>query len=145
MKKLKLFFQNTKIKNHGNNQNTKIKNHENNQNHCQLPTDCLNEILEWLKQDGVTLRSCLLVNHLWCEMSVPILWTKVRNYNTLISCLSNESKQVLFKKVVTSKPPTFDYMTFIKHLSIHEIHYKTECVFKDFDDDQTVLATREIV
>jgi hypothetical protein len=37
---------------------------------CQLPTDCLSDILKHL--DRRTLRSCLLVNRLWCEISVRI-------------------------------------------------------------------------
>ena len=64
----------------------------------QLPSDCLNEIFEYLddlEDDKVTLRSCLLVNRLWCEVSVRILWKRVRNYNTLIACLPNESKEIL--------------------------------------------------
>jgi len=76
---------------------------------CQIPADCLNEIFEYLK-DKMDLRSCLLVNRLWCEVSVRILWTTIQNYNTLIACLPNESKQVLHKNEImistsTSKPP----------------------------------------
>ena len=48
----------------------------------QLPADCLNEIFEYLEEDRVALRSCLLVNQLWCEVSVRILWKNIRNYNT---------------------------------------------------------------
>ena len=60
---------------------------------CQLPADCLNDIFEFLRKDKVTLHSCLLVNRLWCEVSVRILWRNIWNfddpsiYNTLISCL----------------------------------------------------------
>src|SRR5947207_265809 len=63
----------------------------------QLPADCLNEIFEYLEEDVVTLRSCLLVNRLWCEVSVGFLWRNIRNYNTLIACLPNESKEILYK------------------------------------------------
>ena len=38
----------------------------------KLPVDCLNEIFEYLEDDADTLRSCLLVNRLWCETSVGI-------------------------------------------------------------------------
>ena len=44
---------------------------------CQLTTDCLNEILENLENDKITLRSCLLVSRLWCKVSVKILWRNV--------------------------------------------------------------------
>ena len=69
---------------------------------CQLPADCLNEIFEYLEKDEVTLNSCLLVNHLWCEVSVRILWRhvdfnhiKTKLLGTLVTCLSDESKDLL--------------------------------------------------
>src|SRR6266498_1163692 len=114
-KHIKFFFRNNFIKN-------KI--------HCQLPADCLNEIFKQLEKDKVTLHSCLLVNRLWCEVSVPILWTSIQNYNTLIAFLPNESKEILYKNEIiistsTSKPPLFNYVKFIKNLSIDEIYWKT--------------------
>jgi len=92
---------------------------------CQLPADCLNVIFEFLK-DKVDLRSCLLVNRLWCEVSVQILWKSIQNYNTLIACLPNESKEILYENEITittptSQSPLFNYVTFIKRLSIYEI------------------------
>src|SRR5437016_5279301 len=92
----------------------------------QLPADCLNEIFEYFCRDKVTLHSCLLVNRLWCEVSVRILWRTVRNYNTLIACLPNDSKEILRKNKInfstpTSKPPLFNYIEFIKSLSIYTI------------------------
>ena len=44
----------------------------------QLPSDCLREIFEYLKDDIVTLHSCLFVNNLWCEVAVRILWRHSR-------------------------------------------------------------------
>ncbi len=72
------------------------------------------------------LYSCLLVNRLWCEVSVPILWIDIQSYNILIACLPNESKEILHKNGIvlstfTSKPPLFNYVTFIKFLSINEV------------------------
>ena len=69
---------------------------------AQLPSDCLNDIFEYLEDDKVTLYSCILVNRLWCKVSVRILWRSDRVYNnrtyyTLISCLPNESKEILSK------------------------------------------------
>src|SRR5688572_33045851 len=40
-------------------------------------TDCLNEIIEYLEGDEISLRSCLLVSRLWCKISVRILWRNV--------------------------------------------------------------------
>src|SRR5256886_10092881 len=93
----------------------------------QLPSDCLNEIFEYLKDDKVTLRSCLLVNRLWCEVSVRILWRSIRNYNTLIACLPNDSKEILSKNgIVTStsasRPPMFNYASFCKILSTRQVN-----------------------
>src|SRR3954471_8748001 len=93
---------------------------------CKLPVDCLNEIFEFLEEDKVTLHSCLLVNRLWCEISVRILWRDVLSFkyasyqsdvssqilNTLISCLPNESKELLQKNEISISTPTSKYPLF---------------------------------
>src|SRR5436305_203639 len=99
----------------------------------QLLADCLEEIFEYLENDKATLRSCLLVNHLWCEIAVRILWRNslkynAKTYNTLIACLPNESKEILHNSgiiipTLTSEPPMFNYATFCKNLSIYNIIY----------------------
>src|SRR6266496_6007720 len=94
----------------------------------QLPDDCLNKIFEHLEYDKITLYSCLLVNRLWCKISVRILWRDIRNYNTLIACLPNESKEILFKNKIiistsTLKPPIFNYPSFCKSLSVYSVNY----------------------
>ena len=61
----------------------------------QLPVDCLYEIFECLEEDKITSH---LVNRLWCGVSVRILWTSVWNYDTLLACLPNESKEILYEK-----------------------------------------------
>src|SRR4051812_36186723 len=98
---------------------------------CQLSTDCLEEILEYLEIDKSTLYSCLLINRLWCKISVRILWRNIWwfKYNiykeqyplrvassilsTLVACLPNESKELLYKDKIfiptpTSNPPLFN-------------------------------------
>src|ERR1043165_9688275 len=97
----------------------------------QLPTDCLNEIFEYLEEDKVTLHSRLLVNRLWCEASVRVLWRSIRNYNTLIACLPDESKEILSKNEIisptsASKPPMFNYASFCNFLSISEVYFDIE-------------------
>ena len=80
---------------------------------CQLHADCLNEIFEYLEGDKINLRSCLLVNRLWCRIGVGILWRNIWSFrysihyrpyrthvplsifNTLIACLPSESKDLL--------------------------------------------------
>src|ERR1043165_7847661 len=105
---------------------------------CELPTDCLNEIFEHLEEDKLSLYSCLLVNHLWCVVSVRILWRNIWNFkyniyyqqhqyvplsvtviSTLIACLPDESKEPLYANRIliptpTLKPPLFNYISFIK-------------------------------
>src|SRR6266498_5076409 len=66
----------------------------------QLNADCLNEIFEYLGDDRSTLYSCILVNRLWCEVSVRIFWRNILNYSTsnfstFIACLPKESKEIL--------------------------------------------------
>src|SRR6266542_6474526 len=95
-----------------------------------LHIDCLNEIFEYLEEDKITLRKCLLVNRLWCKIAVRILWRDVWNFqyrmdfnpyrthvpqaitSTLINCLPDESKELLNKNGIfistpTSKSPLF--------------------------------------
>ena len=94
----------------------------------QLFVDCLNEIFEHLENENETLRSCLLVNRLWCEVTVRILWRNVWNFelkihqqssiiSTLFACFPHESKELLLKNEIiistpTSKQPLFNYETF---------------------------------
>ena len=114
----------------------------------QLPTDCLNDIFEYLKDDMVTLHSCLLVNRLWCEVSVRVLWRDTLNYSTsniktLIACLPSESKEILYKNgiiisTITSKPPIFDYAAFCKILSIDQVHCK---IYKLLKNQQSISSS----
>ncbi|PKC63143.1 hypothetical protein RhiirA1_464139 [Rhizophagus irregularis] len=106
-----------------------------------LPIDCLYEISEYLEKDIPTIHSCLLANHLLCEIFVRILWRDINNivdniyhtsksssvrlsfFNTLIACLPNESKEHLYKNEIfipttSLKSPFFNYATFCKVLSI---------------------------
>ena len=113
---------------------------------CQLPVDCLNGIFEYLQEDKAALRSCLLVNRLWCEVSVQILWTNIQNYNTLIACLPHESKEFLHKNEIiilapTSKPPLFNYVAFIKSLSIKETNIKIENLLKNHQPEMATTST----
>src|SRR6266540_4135967 len=113
----------------------------------QLPTDCLNGIFKYLEQDKVALRSCLLVDSLWCEVSVQILWTNIQNFNTLIACLPDESKEILQKnEIIISTPtstPLFNYVTFIKSLSVNEICKKINNS-QNFDKNKNIIVTQEI-
>ncbi|CAB4414025.1 unnamed protein product [Rhizophagus irregularis] len=111
---------------------------------CQLPYDCLNDILEYFDDDKNTLYSCLLVNQLCCEIAVKILWRNVCKFckvyfydkscdistsiiTSLIGCLPKESKNLLNKNginitIIVQKPPLFNYASFCKVISLYEIN-----------------------
>ncbi|CAI2193210.1 9278_t:CDS:2, partial [Funneliformis geosporum] len=115
-----------------------------------LPADCLIEIFENLNDEE--LRSCLLVNHQWCETSVRILWRKIQSLNTLITCLPNESKVILENNGIiisnsTSRPLFFNYVTFIKTLSDLDISNTVERLLKytrNVNGNNRNVATREV-
>ncbi|CAB4387435.1 unnamed protein product [Rhizophagus irregularis] len=129
----------------------------------KLPTDCLNEIFEYLEDDKFTLHSCLLVNHLWCEISVRILWRNILNFkfhskrsfkvefsilSTLIACLPDESKKHLYDNKVfistpTSKPLLFNYVSFCKALSIFGINRMIDNSLSS--KDKSCLVANEII
>src|SRR5581483_8369268 len=102
----------------------------------QLPTDCINEILDYLENEKDTLFSCLLVNRLWCEVAVRILWRNVQyycssNFRTLMACLPDESKEILHKNGITTltptaKSPMFNYASFCKVFSFDQFNYKID-------------------
>jgi hypothetical protein len=122
----------------------------------QLPADCLNEIFEYLDEKS-SLYSCLLVNRLWCKISVRFFWRDMENYstsnfNTIISCLPNESKEILSKnEIIISTPtlnPMFNYASFCKVLSIDRVYTKVEELvmnqenfsFQNLKDDIGILS-----
>ncbi|CAB4382243.1 unnamed protein product [Rhizophagus irregularis] len=128
----------------------------------KLLADCWNEIFEYLEGDIRTLYSCILVNRLWCEVSVRILWRNEWNYttsnfSTLITCLPNESKEILSKNAITIltptlKPPTFNYASFCKVLSVNRVYYKIERLLKNQQNilsrnliNYTQIVTQEVL
>ncbi|GBC24617.2 hypothetical protein GLOIN_2v1881452 [Rhizophagus irregularis DAOM 181602=DAOM 197198] len=77
---------------------------------CPFPLtiDCLEEIFSHLIDDKLTLFSCILVNSLWLNLCIPLLWNNPFDYSipqknqlrlirTYISCLSINDKQKLLK------------------------------------------------
>ncbi len=50
----------------------------------------------------------------------------------MIACLPNESKEILDRNEIkiSTKPPLFNYTTFIKNISIHEISETISKVLK---------------
>ncbi|EXX55220.1 uncharacterized protein OCT59_028734 [Rhizophagus irregularis] len=134
----------------------------------QLLADCLKDIFEYLYDDKNTLYSCLLVNHLCCEIAVRILWRDVRkfyDYNdtphipisiiyTLIACLPKESEEILHKNGINitipiQKPPLFNYASFCKVISIYRINdmlkYTLEKQQSNISKDLQNLILQEIL
>ncbi|EXX53187.1 uncharacterized protein OCT59_017840 [Rhizophagus irregularis] len=128
-----------------------------------LQVDCLCEVFEYLEDDRPTLYSCLLVNRLWCKISVRILWRNIWNFDiyqkdslrvatsilsTLIACLPNESKELLhenniFISTPTFNPPLFNYARFCKVLSIDVV----DDIINEVLPENRIshLATNEII
>src|SRR6266540_4718925 len=91
-----------------------------------------------------------------CEVSVPILWTSIQNYNTLIACLPNESKEILFKNEIIistpiSKPLLFNYVVYIKSLSdeigdeiSNLLENNQQPITSRLDSNQMIVVTQEI-
>src|SRR5688572_27131250 len=114
---------------------------------AQLPIDCLNEMFECL-ENKVDLSSYLLVNRLWCKISIRILWRTIQNHNILISCLPDKSKKLLQDNGLmiltsTSKPPLFNYIGFIQTLSMNDI-YENIHTLQDHDRSKQILMIQEV-
>jgi hypothetical protein len=99
-----------------------------------LNRDVLYLIFEQLHDDKRTLFSCLLVNKVWCETIIPILWRNpwksLKNenetllLNVIISHLSNVSRNKIGKHSFLTnsyQKPLFDYISYCRHLNLDEI------------------------
>ncbi|RIA99413.1 hypothetical protein C1645_869980 [Glomus cerebriforme] len=81
-----------------------------------------------------SLHSCLFVNRLWCEVTVPILWSNPWKYvmnsrlllNVIVLFLSKESQEFLIDQgiylfSIKHKAPLFDYISYCKYINFHQI------------------------
>uniref|UniRef100_U9U3I8 F-box domain-containing protein n=1 Tax=Rhizophagus irregularis (strain DAOM 181602 / DAOM 197198 / MUCL 43194) TaxID=747089 RepID=U9U3I8_RHIID len=95
----------------------------------KLNKDILFLIFEELQDNSKFLFSCLMVNRIWCEIMIPILWKnpwcyninyhkKNSLYSILTSYLLNDIKEFLTKKeiLISSQSLTFDYLSFCKSI-----------------------------
>src|ERR1044072_6147569 len=105
----------------------------------KLNKDILFLLFEELQDDLKSLFSCLLVNRLWCETVIPILWRnpwcydmndqkKSSLYHIIILSLPNHSKEFLISQGIQLFPTStlseflsFDYLSFCKSLDIKVI------------------------
>ncbi|GBB87646.1 hypothetical protein RclHR1_01410029 [Rhizophagus clarus] len=128
----------------------------------KLYRDILYLIFEELQYDKVTLVSCLMVNKIWCEIAVSILWknpwedlthegeilllnvivshllspdnTRINNTNSFFSFFTNSYKK-----------PLFNYVRFCKHLNLETIEdiFYTHAQYKDLRNDILSLFINE--
>jgi hypothetical protein len=100
----------------------------------KLNKDILFSIFEELQEDSEFLFSCLMVDKLWCETAVPILWNNpwrydINYYNknylfaTIAFYLSDDIKEFLTRQgiqlpSISHKSLLFDYLSFCRSINI---------------------------
>ncbi|CAG8616978.1 10613_t:CDS:1 [Acaulospora colombiana] len=114
-----------------------------------LPSDILIKVFEELRKDTASLHSCALVNRLWCENALIFLWLQPfkslekcrrddlsnnRSWNERATCLvqtyssciqyqdtlSTDRHRSTLRQPLQHKPPTFNYLQYLKSLDIGE-------------------------
>src|SRR5579859_4127508 len=101
----------------------------------KLNKDTLFLIFEELRDDSKSLFSCLMVNRLWCETVIPILWKDPWCYNInynnkynlfiiVASYLSDDIKEFLTRQgihlpSVSYKTLLFDYLSFCRSINVN--------------------------
>src|ERR1051325_1958776 len=105
-----------------------------------LNKDVLFLLFEELQFDSKSLFSCLMVNRIWCETVIPILWrnpwrfnniryhNKISLYNTITSYLADDIKEFLIKQGIkllptSQKSPLFDYLSFCRSIDVSIMNY----------------------
>ncbi|GBB86057.1 hypothetical protein RclHR1_01250020 [Rhizophagus clarus] len=106
-----------------------------------------NEIIQYFKKDFSTLYSCILVNRLWCRLTIPLLWenpfsipTRNHRYIEIYLCHLNENGKAKFNeyKVNNNLIPSntlFNYPSFIKNLNIRSICFSIKRWIPTFADN----------
>ncbi|EXX57102.1 uncharacterized protein OCT59_000497 [Rhizophagus irregularis] len=92
-----------------------------------------NGIIQYFRNDFSTLHSCILVNRLWCRMTIPLLWEnpfllkEPKNHYYIGVYLYNLSDDDIKKKLKEyginndDSFPLFNYSSFIQYLDTYEI------------------------
>ncbi|GBB88627.1 hypothetical protein RclHR1_01520012 [Rhizophagus clarus] len=104
----------------------------------KLNRDILFMLFEELQDDSKSLFSCLIVNKLWCETAIPILWknpwryninyhSKNSLFNIITSSFSDDIKNFLSGKgiklsSVSFQPLLFDYLSFCRSMNVNVIN-----------------------
>src|SRR5436190_927128 len=107
----------------------------------QIPEDCIEEILEYLEDDIITLHSCSLVSRTLCKITIPILWRQpfrykrhnpssalIETYWTFLKkdYVTYEDTKILFDFGIEifqqQKKEIFNYPSFIKRLNSRDLY-----------------------
>jgi hypothetical protein len=136
----------------------------------KLTSDCLYEIFQYLleeKDNTKLLHSCLLVNRLWCETSVPLLWRDPFKPNTsyqqsrekyyigifctLFSCLDEETKQFLSicninstdltQKRIFFNKPLFKYPIYCRYLDLNNLNI---IIKQQFRNEEFITLIKQV-
>src|SRR6266480_1028300 len=99
--------------------------------------ELLNEIIQYFQNDFSALHSCILVNRLWCRLTIPLLWEdpfSEVNYRVIkiyLHNLNDDDKAKLNEyRINDNSFPSnalFKYPSFIKHLNINRIFRSIVC------------------
>ncbi len=98
--------------------------------------ELLNDIIQYFHHDYKTLHSCILVNRLWCRLSIPLLWEDPfsmkfpKNHNFIkiyLHHLNDDDKTKLNECGISNdifpSNTLFNYPSFIQCLNTHKIRY----------------------
>ncbi|PKY47543.1 hypothetical protein RhiirA4_462759 [Rhizophagus irregularis] len=127
----------------------------------KLGEDVLFLISENLKDDIISLYSCLLVNTVWCKTMVPNLWkipgriplTKKANdilFNVILLHLSEESRDTLKIQGIniitetSQRPLLFNYIGLWKWLNL-ELLLETMIISKNIEKSKMSIIRNEIL
>ncbi|EXX58382.1 uncharacterized protein OCT59_000480 [Rhizophagus irregularis] len=93
-----------------------------------------NEIIQYFRNDFSTLHSCILVNRLWCRLTIPLLWENPfslqnsKNYRYIelyLYNLNDDDKTQLNEYGINNNllpsNTLFNYPSFIQHLDTRKI------------------------
>ncbi|CAG8495613.1 2598_t:CDS:2 [Diversispora eburnea] len=102
----------------------------------KIPTEIIIKILNNVQSED--LHSSLLVNRIWCKVTIPILWELILDHEyysinrktslcirTYISCMNTQTRTLLIQNGfdLSSSPPqaTFDYPSFTHKIIINNL------------------------
>ncbi|CAB4426568.1 unnamed protein product [Rhizophagus irregularis] len=98
------------------------------------------KIMKYFQNDYSTLHSCILVNRLWCRLSIPLLWENpfsihAENYNFIeiyLHSLNDDFITNKYKIINKSSHSNilFNYPRFLKYLNTNEFIFSVDKWYK---------------